>query len=341
VEYITEKHKTKAACLEQTAFIKITIRNTNLMETKHKQKIAELLDEKIRQAGSQNKLARQSDINPAVLSFIRNNKWDAVSEPSWMAVANYIGYKIGDEQPGAELKWVTFGTPNFKVIQNRCADAQKYCQFQGIDGATGYGKTVALKYYAEKNENAYYLLCKASMNAKEFLKELCRVLDIETEGSKYVLETAIGKKLVGTGNAVMIFDDAGKLNDTCYNYLISICDNVIGFAGLVIAGVPEELKNYITRMAVKGKKGFSQLRRRVRDWQPLVAPNNAVIGAMLKEMGIVTDAAKYEGDKALVSYVCNTAANYGDISNLIISAARTNGGLVTLDTLQKVNTRNL
>jgi hypothetical protein len=322
------------------------------MKTEDKNNIAKALKER---AESQNlsyanlAVMIPGKISPATISQIVNGKHDLISDKMWNLISVFLDYRTGDTQGMATVedikagalydpathslkKWVIEKTDNFNAISKRCMEAQTQSRFRAVSGFTGAGKTTALKNYASNTENTYYLLCTRSMNAKEFISSLLRVLGIQFDGTMYRCLEAVKERLNKIAKPLLILDDAGKLNDNCLRLIQEIYDATEFHAGLVIAGTDEELKDYITKASKKNKPGFRQLKSRIQDWQPMNTPKHLFIERICGYYGITEEAS--------VNYVCYLCRDYRSLRNLITNAARVANGRITLDNLQAVGARN-
>jgi DNA transposition AAA+ family ATPase len=253
---------------------------------------------------SQNTLAKKIDVSEATLSNIRNGKWANISPAMWNKIAAFLGVREA---------WTVFKTPNFISVCEVCADAQQAHKMLCVAAFTGAGKTTALREYAAKNPNVYYVLCTMTMGQKDLVGAILRSMGLENPGTVNSGLAAICAKLNETTDPLLLLDDAGKLKDGLLPIVQIIYDQTIehGQGGIVLAGT-EYLKKTIDVLAGKDKKGFREFQDRFVYWKSLVPPSPKVISQIAIEHGIT--------DGHAVGYLHRMAKNYRQLRNLITNA---------------------
>lgn len=265
-------------------------------------KIQQAVSEALETPGqSQNKLAAQIGVSAATIINVKRGNWDLIS-PSM--IAQFKSYFRIDN-------WGVRNTPNFAAITKLCEDARDQKRFLAVAGFTGAGKTTALRHFAQRNGEAYYVLATVLHTKRTFLQDIQRSMGISEGNSIHDMMTAIIRRL-NTGTApLLIVDDAGKLSHTCLRLLQIIYDSTEFSAGLVIAGT-EFLKKEIDRASRKNLMGFQELKRRIAYWQPLRRPTRSIVEKLCEDYGIQ--------DRAAVDYIYTNAKDYGSLRNLVMNA---------------------
>jgi len=276
--------------------------------------IEELLNDKSKSI-SQNHLAKKIGISASQLFNIRNPlKWDKISDQLWDSVSTY--FQRSNE-------WKTIETTNYRIIRSLCKDSQTHQRLLCVIGKSGLGKTTALKAYANSNPNAFYVLTDYLQKNKDFFRSIANSLGIEVTGNARNMLQMIIEKVYTLKKPLIIFDDAGKMNDGNYKNIQLLFDATEGKLGIVIAGV-HNLKDYVLKMALKGKMGFDEFKRRVEYWQHLSEPRHEEVELLCELQGIKT--------KDNVNYLFNSINDFGTMKSVIVCAKR-HGETVTPDIL--------
>lgn len=273
------------------------------MKNEQKQQIAAEI-ELILSSGkiSQNQLSHKVGISPAHLINVRDKeKHGLVSSRTWQRLNAYFS------------SWKEIATYNLNGCVSVCRDAQENARMLGIYGETGYGKTTALKHYARKNQNAFYVLADCMMSRKGFLKAIAESLGIESEGTAEALKFLIIARLNALESPLLMIDDAGKLDDKNFRVIQILFDATEGNSGFVLAGMPY-LKNYIDRSTRAGKMGFGELARRVGWWEMLDAPTFEEVEKLCSSNGVK--------DAECIRFIFNSCKNFGTIKETINTAKR-------------------
>lgn len=253
---------------------------------------------------SGNKLAKQLDVSSSYISQIKNGEIEHIGEAMWRKLANKLGIST-------QLGWEIIETRAYTTIFSMLKDAQDNSKFLCAYGATGVGKTTALRKYAAQNANAYYLLCEVTLTQKEFLDKICGALGIMPEGSKSQKITLIANALNKGEKSILILDDLGKVSDSIFRLVQLIYDRTEHSAGLFISGT-EWLMEYVNKNRNKNKMGFRELYRRVQYWQeiPVSTPRD------------FKNIAMYYGIKEAkaLHFISQKASCMGTLRNLIMNA---------------------
>jgi DNA transposition AAA+ family ATPase len=285
--------------------VKLTTENQNEVQ-KSKWSSDELLrlQEALQEASlvkSQNQLATLIGVNAGVLSFVKNAKWENLSDEMIARLRAY--FRLND--------WKLRATPNFLKIKALCEDAKANSRFLAIGGYTGAGKTIGLRRFCDTNEDAFYVLATAVMTRRGLIDAILQAMSLIEGGTIEDKLRKITDKLNRCINAVLVIDDAGKLSDSCMQLLQIIYDMTEHNAGIVVAGT-EFLKKSIDKKAAKDKLGYRELKRRIAYWLPLQQPGRIEVVSFCNDYGIK--------DKNALDYVVKLVQDYGTLANLLMNA---------------------
>jgi DNA transposition AAA+ family ATPase len=276
--------------------------------------VQEAIKERLNTGTSLNKLARQLEVSAAQLSNIRDGNTGSVSE----ALVNRLAGVLRLDT------WKLRDTGPHRLITKLCQDARENCRMLAVSGYTGAGKTTSLKHQEAKMPGTYYVLATALMNQVQLLTEICRACGVEGGGNKMELVGAIIKALNSSPSALLIIDDAGKLNDQNMRLIQIIYDRTEGACGIVLAGT-EYLKKHIEKRARVDAMGFRELKRRIGFWlTELPTPDAGTVRTFCTDFGIV--------DEHAIRWISDRATDYGTLKNILVNAeaaARKTGEPVT------------
>lgn len=135
-----------------------------------------------------------------------------------------------------------------------CQSCQDYIGLGVVVGRSGFGKTYTLKYYA-KTPKVAYIECNESMNGRDLLKALERVLALpHMTGSIDDRLDNIKDFFNSNPGYLLIIDEADKLITKYTQKKAEILRNIYDQSdvGLILAGEPalqKSIRNYIPRLA--------------------------------------------------------------------------------------------
>jgi hypothetical protein len=225
-------------------------------------------------------LAKKLNVSGAVLTFIEQRQADKLS-------AEMLHSIIALLKPGTGFEIV--GTSNYNSIQNICAKTQQAHQLNVIIGYTGAGKTVALNDYYRTTENVYYVVCKNSMNRRQFLCAILAEMGVNFMGSVYDMVNKIVDLLNERPNMLLIIDEAGKLSTNVLLDLHDIRNTTMYSAGIILAGC-EYFQSNIEKAVTKEKTGYPEFHSRIISWNVLNKPTRAEISAICHANGLTDEA---------------------------------------------------
>ena len=264
-------------------------------------------------------IASGKNISHATISNMRNGKHEMISDEMWNTVALFL--KIDN--------WAIVKTNNYATIINICDDAQANARMLAISAGSGFGKTTALRTYADSHPNVFYVLGNVLMQSKtSFLSAIQSSLGIAEGANAALMLAAIVRKLAQLENPLVIIDDAGKLNESNLRIIQLLYDQTEGACGIVLSGTTY-LKNFLDKSKARGKMGMDELHRRIEDWEALNRPTDREIRAIATSNGIT--------EVDTIKYICRASTNYGTVRAIIRNAMRLKmKNNLTLETLTKM-----
>ena len=253
---------------------------------------------------SGNHIASVAEVNPAVISFILNDKIESVTIESLNSI-------IAALRPKTNFNLV--GTSNYNTIFSICKDAKTHHKLTGIIGYPGAGKSTALYDYYRQNKNVFYVESKNSMNRKQFLHEVLLCFNINFMGSVYSMVKLIIDELNKSESPLLIIDEAGKLSTSLILDLHDIRNATINNAAIIMAGC-EYFKENILKAVAKDKIGYPEFYSRVVNWNVLSRPTKAEIKAICENNGVtdedtIKNLSKLNNYRMLYNAIMNERVN--------------------------------
>jgi len=192
--------------------------------------------------------------------------------------------------------WKFVQTNSYIKIYKTLQTTQELGQIRAIIGASGYGKSSALKIFEKRNsKTTLYMELDKTYRAKDIYVEILRFLDEGQYGYNiptrflaqkvsYLLEKRKDKLLI-------IFDDAGRFTPSMMEYFQAIYDRNEGRVGIVLSGT-SKFKNDFEGWVKSEKLGIPELSTRISTWVNIEPPSLNEKINILKENGIeLTDLA--------------------------------------------------
>lgn len=270
------------------------------MTNQEKDNIREALRLYVDRYPSQNKAAASlNGISTGTMSTVLNGKYESVSDEMFQNIASQVG-------AGIKKGWQIVETTSFKEIEMQVSIARDEKWMQWIIGNSGCGKTTAASIISKEHPETFYVLCSEDMRKGDFLREFAHQVGIKTNGVKGLLELKkeICRALVQMAAPLIIFDEADKLQENVFSYLLDIENHTKGCCGIVCLST-----SYIKRRIEFGlrynKRGYAELNSRLgskpyeleeTSYQDsyAICSHNGLNGKALKEA--LVDAAKYDFD---------------------------------------------
>lgn len=159
---------------------------------------------------------------------------------------------------------------------------------------------------ANEQPETFYILCSEDMRKGDFLRAVARPVGVKSSGVKSLLDLKkdICRALVQMELPVLLFDEADKLQENVFSYLLDIENHTKGCCGIVCLST-----GYIQRRIENGlrynKRGYAELNSRLGSKLYVleessyhdsyaICTRNGLVGKGLKEA--LSDAGRYEYD---------------------------------------------
>lgn len=220
-----------------------------------KQQTVELLAALVERLGSQNKAAKSLGVSSAIVSQMLNGKWETIADEMWRGVAAKLGYTA--------KQWNTVQTRDFKLIYELLEDAQEYSNVFACIGDAGSGKSVAIEAFAAEHKNVFVLRCSEFWNRKVMLSELLQAMGRDCSGltvAEMMADTISTLKKMEV--PVIPIDEADKLSDQLFYFLITIYNQLEGHCGIALFAT-DHLEKRIRRGLRLNKKGYKEIYSRI------------------------------------------------------------------------------
>lgn len=278
------------------------------------------------------RLAALLGVSPATVSrnirkpenrkSIANNKWQSFM--LWLAQNTTASV--------TNARWKVVDTSNVATIRHIRNLAAENKQLYCVVGATGWGKTTALKQLGVES-GSYYVLCDTLHTNRSLLIDIARSMGVPTVGTKRTLmESIVDAASINKGlSAVLLLDDVGKLPQECYRTIQLLYDKLEGVAGIVLAGT-DKLRSILDEGAKYNRVAFPELVRRIRnkEWRLLTPPTPADVSGIANLYGIT--------DGRVIKYLTNNCKEYQWLRDVILDALQLSSGdsaAITLDTVSR------
>lgn len=244
-----------------------------------KQQIQHRLNQHCARYSSQNKAANAlKDVSVAVISDIRNGKWERISEDMWRKI---------DAQLVAKGQWQIYETTAYQQMTcylDNCKNAQLV---MWVVAPAGTGKSTAAMEFRNNNKNVFILTCSEDMTKSNFIRELASTIGVRTDCLN-VRETlaAIVKELVKMDRPVLIFDEADKLTDRVLYFYVSLYNLLEDKCGMMLLST-HSIKRRMELGILRQKKGYDELESRIgRQFVPLREVTSAEVAEICRVNGL-------------------------------------------------------
>lgn len=202
---------------------------------------------------SQNSLSAKCGISAATLSQMLNNNWELIADRMWRRVL--IALKI-------DFSWRTAETQNYKMLVSLMQNAQNRSISVSIAHNAGAGKSHAYKNYERAVPNVFYVECKTFWSRKNYMKNLLQNCGLSGDGNIEEMVQRFTDNLEGLEKPLVIIDQLDKLNDSSLDLFMDFYNDLDGYCGFLISGVPA-LKKRILRGCQRDKTGYKEFYSRV------------------------------------------------------------------------------
>lgn len=248
-----------------------------------KSRIQHQLDAYCKRYGSQNRAAASLKVSAAVISDIRNNKWDRIADEMWRKI---------ESKMAVSGEWKVYGTTAYNQMITYLDGCKNDQLVMWVVAPAGTGKSTAAASFRDTNRNVFVLTCSEDMNKTSFIHELAAVIGVKSD-CMTVRETlaAIVKALMKMDRPVLVFDEADKLTDRVLYFYVSLYNALEGKCGMMLLStnaIRRRMENGITRQ----KKGYDELESRIgRQFVPLKAVTSAEVAEICRANGLESHEA--------------------------------------------------
>lgn len=158
-------------------------------------------------------------------------------------------------------------TSDIKEMNGRLEYLQKYQGIGVFSGNSGYGKTFALRHFAEglnPNLTKFYYVCLSTVTTTEFYRQLCMVLGLEPAFHKVTMFQNLQEFFENTSNnkhihCMLCLDEAQYLKNDILRELKMLCNFEMdskNYVSLILLGQP-------TLLHVLNRQPHETLKQRV------------------------------------------------------------------------------
>ena len=189
-------------------------------------------------------------IDADALSKVEKNEWETVTDECWQALAKQVGFYCGD--------WQAADTSTYMLLRILFADAKHYAMIYGICMSDGLGKTFAAKSYMRGNPGTIYIAAHESYNRKTFMGDMLRSFDADANGTVPAMMQQLSNKICMADEPLLIIDDAQKLKDRVFHFLLSMVDCLKHLCGIVIMG-NDKLRTRVAKGVDENKEEYKSV----------------------------------------------------------------------------------
>ena len=255
----------------------------NTLTMDHRDIVATLQDFRKEHFLTLNDVAQQLDMSEATLSQIMNMKYTGDTDSFLRRIYEWLMPKVRPDS----LDVVP--TKTFESLLLYFDDAYKTQSIYCITGKSGFGKTVAGRFYAKTHLRAYWISGRVNMGPKNLMEEIVKSAKIRIgkAQSVYSLQNKIQEHFAARA-ALLIVDEADKLRTSALDAVREIYDAVP--TGLVLIGEPA----LSTKLLTPDRNGMSldRLYSRVDEFVDVDEISYEDVRLFLKEFGIARIKSK-------------------------------------------------
>ena len=167
-------------------------------------------------------------VSPAVISLIKRDCWDTISQRTWQHVARQVGFFCGT--------WNSADTSASLLLHILFGDALRYHTAYGVAIASGVGKSFPAKQYARNNKGVIYFPCLATHNRRTFMNGLMMSAGLKSMPAISDMVNTFTVAASAADHTLLILDDAHLLKDRVLQLVITLANSLQGIAGFVFMG---------------------------------------------------------------------------------------------------------
>ncbi len=239
---------------------------------------------------SQNRAAASlKGVSAGTVSTIINGKFDNISDDMFKKIAAQIA--------GGRI-WSIAETKQFREITFYLSESQSEKTVGWIVAPAGTGKTKTAEIYTQEHRDVFYLLCARDMSKADFIRELARIMGLNTAGLRVrgILQLIINEA-TKLNDPLFIFDEADKLNDNVFAYFIDIYNRLRYMVGMVFLSTSHIRKRIDAGLRLD-KPGYQEFFSRIGRKFIEVSPVDAHDVASVCMANGVTD-------KGMIATICD------------------------------------
>ncbi len=247
-----------------------------------KERIKQALEQYKEIKGGGNKASAILGISPATISKVLNDKWETIADSMWRELKAKLG--LGRNE------WQVVETQAYNKMIEHLNDAKYSSQVIGVIGSAGSGKTQAIKHYAQSHAEVFNVSCSEYFSRKVFLSKLYQSMGGSPAGMNTPeLVDAIADKLRVAEFPLIILDEADKLKDNVFQFLISLYNILEERCGMLLCAT-----DYLERRMLRGVQnkrcGFAEVYSRMGDkFQYLPLPSLEDVALVCRANGLDDD----------------------------------------------------
>jgi len=205
---------------------------------------------------NQSKVAKEIGVSKTAISLFLKGTYTGNNDELAQKVKQYIHMGAARKAIIKEPE-ICLTVNNTKNILSRTKIAHMHNDILLIYGASGCGKTTALKYYAQQNNGVIFVEADVTISSpRSILFLILSAMDEDTKGTTAVMMQRLIRKLTDT-NRLIIIDEAQHLTTKAFDAVRAINDKAR--IGIVYAGNPEILR----RMYGRQEEELDQLYSRI------------------------------------------------------------------------------
>lgn len=249
-----------------------------MITNEQKSRIQHQLDAYCARYGSQNRASNSLKVSAAVISDIRNNKWERIADEMWRKLESKLA---------VSGEWKVYGTTAYNQMMAYLDGCKNDQLVMWVVAPAGTGKSTAAASFRDQNRNVFLLTCSEDMNKTSFIHELAAVIGVKAD-CLTVRETlaAIVKALVKMDRPVLVFDEADKLTDRVLYFYVSLYNALEGKCGMMLLST-NSIRKRMENGIVRQKKGYDELESRIgRQFVPLKAVTSAEVAEICRANGL-------------------------------------------------------
>lgn len=189
-------------------------------------------------------------ISASVISQVKNDNWELLSNKLWLHIARQVGFYCG--------QWHGADTSASLLLRILMGDAQRYGMSYGITMATGLGKTFTASQYRKEQHNILYIAGTEEHNRRSFMAMLMHGIGLMASGTFPEMINQFTATIATRDEPLLIIDDAHLFKDRVLQLVVTIANMLNGVVGVVIMGT-DDLRLRITDGVAVSKVGYERM----------------------------------------------------------------------------------